>query len=323
MLDQPTLRELTKALDISMVRVLNSKLENIVAGNEPEGVATNLVGALKGLDGLRKGLVPNYEEKWLALPYLAWYGPSHVNMAFTLITEVIPQWNDCLKQGPFGVHLEDYACGIFAGQFALVLAASRSIGSFTSRKLSIFSDDSSDPMWNMGLDLWKDFRHEIGAVLANGKEYPHLDSIRNSARLLETRQPRNLPANVWLTVLHAAYGGDYGEILASKITSLIERKNPSLILTTAHKGSSTNMYLPPTDQYAPVVEKDVGPPMSFSGQFTQTSIWRKELFDKYVQPMEHRLSDLQIRMARRLLTVHPTTWNPGNFNYVYTLYQRR
>ena len=268
-MDTETLSEVTLALDRSMVRVLNSKLKDIVASNSPENIVANLVGALGDLDGLRKGRVPNYGDEWLALPYLAWYGPSHINMAYTLMTKVIPQWDNVLEQGPFGVHLEDYACGTFAGQFALVLAASRSIESFiTDRKLSIYSDDSSDTMWQTGLDLWKDSRREMGAVPLDGKEYPHLDTVRMSARLLTTKQPQHLPARVWLTVFHAAYGGEYGDSLTTAISSLIGKKNPHLIMTTAHKGSSENMYAPPPVQYKLVADKVLGHPMSLSGLFT-------------------------------------------------------
>ena len=80
---------------------------------------------------------PNYDDEWLALLYLAWYGPSHINMAYTLFTEAIPQHDNTLDIGPSGVHLEDFACGSLAGQFGLVLAAADAAIPFFSRSSAI------------------------------------------------------------------------------------------------------------------------------------------------------------------------------------------
>ena len=323
-MDTETLNQLTRALDKSMVRVLNQRLKELAEKANPTSVAIGLVGALEDLDGLRKGRVPNYGDKWLSLPYLSWYGPSHINMAYTLMTSEISRWDRSLHEGPFGAHHEDYACGVFAGQFAYVLAAANTISTFgTERKLSIFSDDISDPMWDMGLDLWKDFRREIGAVPENGTKYPDLDSIRTSARLLQTRQPKHLPATVWLTVFHAAYDGEYGDNLTDAINKLIAKKNPTIILLTAHKGSSSSIFTPPPELYIPVVERAVGGPMTLFGQFSLTTAWRQELFDQRIHPFINHVSEQDYRRALRLLKAHPTTWSPGNFSYVYSLYKRR
>ena len=138
-MNQSPFEQLTIATDTAMVRTLENRLKTLSAGTPPEDVGRKLLKAQLALDRLGSGPPPDYDNEWLAPLYLGWYGPSHINMAYTLFTQVISKHDDTLTNGPSGVHLEDYACGTFAGQFAFALAASEAAEPFSGDRRHQFT----------------------------------------------------------------------------------------------------------------------------------------------------------------------------------------
>ncbi len=323
-MDEGALHELTLAIDSVMARALEGRLNELTSGMSLEEAGEKLIEAQLAVRISGSGAPPDYSNEWLAPLYLAWYGPSHINMAYTLMTQVIPRHDDTLVKGPSGIHLEDYACGPFAGQFGLVLAASEATNAFTgNRRLSIYGDDDSDPMWNLGKDIWKDFRSEIGALDGDSSSYPSLDSLRSMSRSLLTRNWQNPSARVWLTLFHAAYPDEAGQRIKDNVDALVQERSPRLILLTAYRNRRDQMYDPPEKDYVLVEGNIRGPQLALTGQFNQVTAWRQKIAAKFLERDLVGVQRWKRMKATELLTKNPTNWRPSYFEYVYSLYVRR
>ena len=327
-MNQHTLKELTTAMDTAMAQALQERLTALSGSITPQEAGTKLLKAQLALSSLvGSGPPPDYDDKWLAPLYQAWYGPSHINMAYTLFTQVVPQHDGTLSNGPSGVHLEDYACGTFAGQFAFALAASEAGTPFSSDRLpSIYSDDSSDPMWSLGKSNWDALLDVLGQPWDVDTSYPRLGSLRASARTLKFKRRNNYFAPVWLSVFHGAYPGEAGQELRDKVNALVQRNQPTLILVTAHPNRSQDIYTPPVDLYQAMETLNNGPDLTLRGNFEQVTAWRRKVEEEFIAPLnavKEGFQDWEHDRARHLLTEWPTTWRPRNFEYVYVLYVRK
>ena len=325
-MNKDSLEELTIATDMAMARALENRFTILSAETPPEEVGGKLLRAQLALDRLGSGPPPDYDDEWLAPLYLGWYGPSHINMAYTLFTQVVPRYDDSVSDGPAGVHLEDYACGTFAGQFAFALAASEATKPFSSdRVLSIYSHDSSDPMWSLGKETWDSVLQVLGSPWDVENPYPNLDSLRDTARLLQFRRKNNYRAPVWLTVFHGAYPGEAGQELRDKVNQLVQRNQPKLILVTAHPKREQDIYIAPVDSYE-VLASSIGPPLALVGVFKQVTAWRRRLADECIDPLtaaKEGFEDWEYQRGLKLLAEYSTTWSPRYFEYVYSLYVRK
>ena len=326
-MDAETRNQLTRALDVAMARTLQESLDYLTLHKAPKDVGQSLTKAQLALDRMSMDPPPDYEDAWLAPLYLAWYGPSHINMAYTLFTKVIALHDNTLSKGPSGVHLEDYACGPFAGQFAFALAASEAEEQFSNLRIpSIYSDDSSDPMWSLGKSVWDTTLDVLGFPWDVQTPYPHLASFRDAARSLKFRRRNNILAPVWLTAFHAAYPGQVGEALRGKIDALVQRNRPRLILVTAHPKRAQHLYCPTDESYTAVTEKNAGPLMALAGQFELVTSLRRKVAEDLLAPVQKGIQGVEewehTRVAD-LLTKRPTNWRPSYFEYVYSLYVRK
>lgn len=318
------LEQLTIATDIVMRRALEASLQRLTTGIPIGESRQKLVEAQLEVRISGSGAPPDYSNEWLAPLYLAWYGPSHINMAYSLFAQVVSKHDDTLVNGPTGVHLEDYACGPFAGQFGFVLAAAEAVKPFSeNRRLSVYSDDDSDPMWDLGRDNWKDFRGEVGALTDDSESYPHLDAVRSVAKALVIGQKNNRSAPVWLTVFHAAYPGETGERIKSDLDDLIKTRSPRLILLTAYKDRKEQLYCPPDNEYALVEGRVNGPRLALQRRFAQVTAWRKKLVDQFLSERIEGVGEGKRLKVIELLSKHPTDWRPAYFEYVYSLYVRK
>ena len=326
-MDQHTLKELTTAMDTAMAQTLQERLTALSVSITPQEAGGKLLGAQLALDRLSSGQIPNYDDAWLAPLYQAWYGPSHINMAYTLFTQIIPRHDDTLTNGLTGVHLEDYACGTFAGQFAFALAASEAVTPFSSdRLLSICSGDSSIPMWSLGEKTWGAVRSILGHPLDSEKPYLRLDSFRDTALRLKIGRESNYSAPVWLTVFHGAYDGEVGRELRTKVDELVRQNRPTLILTTSHPSRAQDSYIAPIDSYRTMARSEAGPPLALVGNFEQVTAWRRNLANEFIARMNassEGFQDWEHQRVLSLLTERRTNWRPSNFNYVYSLYVRK
>jgi len=306
-----------------MARTLQERLDYLCSGKSTKEVGQRLMKAQLALDRMSSDPPPNYEDEWLAPLYLAWYGPSHINMAYTLFTQVISQQDDTLSKGPLGVHLEDYACGPFTGQFAFALAASEASEQFSETRLpSIYSDDSSDPMWSLGKNVWDTTLDVLGFPWDVQTPYSYLGSFRDAARRLKFRRRNNYSAPVWLTAFHGAYPGDVGQVLREKMDVLVQRNKPTVVLTTSHRTRGENMYAPPLDTYEGLHRASKGPSLAITGWLPQVTAWRRRIAGELLadvggfEPWEHE-------RVNYLLSEFASSWSPPRFEYVFSLYVRK
>ena len=324
-MNQDTLKQLTIALDATITRVLQDRLNNLSSDMQPREIGRRLIKSQLAVRVSNSGPPPDYSDEWLAPLYMAWYGPSHINMAYTLFSQVMPLHDDTLINGSSGVHLEDFACGPFIGQFGFVLAAAEAVKPLgVNRRLSLFSDDKSSPMLALGRDIWKEFREEIGVPSTESESYPSLGSVRVPAHSLLIGQKNNPAASVWLTLIHAAYPGETGEGIQNDVDKLVHDRRPRLILLTAHPDRKDQMYCPPENEYFPVAEKITGPRMAMQGQFGQITAWRRKLVDQFLAPVQGKSEGIRdYGKVKGHLTNDPTAWRPSYFEYVYSLYVRK
>ena len=132
------------ALDKAIAIVAGEEYKRLSHGLSLHEKANRVEGALKELEKLQYGKIPDYSDKWVALFYLTWYQPSHINLAYSIIKESGEPLNDRL-------HIVDFGCGALAMQFGVALSMSEAIEEGQSfSKLRIDSIDTSKPMIDIG-----------------------------------------------------------------------------------------------------------------------------------------------------------------------------
>ena len=168
-MNKDTLAALTEALDTALVSTANAQLEKLSSGLSDQEIAVKIHSSLDSLSKLQRGVMPEYNE-WDALFYSLWYQPGHVNLAYTLARK-IPEDRNPLLTGRGSLRIVDFGCGALAMQFGLALAAAGTLRRYqTLVPITILSEDSSEPMKNLGWMLWYSFMGEI-------EKYSELDAL--------------------------------------------------------------------------------------------------------------------------------------------------
>ena len=66
---------ITVALDKAIAATAERELQRLIQDRDPIEIAKKICGALRGLEKLQSGEMPEYDE-WVALFYLLWYQPG-------------------------------------------------------------------------------------------------------------------------------------------------------------------------------------------------------------------------------------------------------
>ena len=301
-----------------MARVLKRRASALPVGVDS---AQAIITALRGLQGLAKAQAPDYDDEWLSLLYVAWYQPTHVNMAYTLVQSV-PDHHNPLSSGKGGLHVQDFACGPFAMQFGFALALAEKLRDRGSGLVpTIYSHDNSDRMWNLGLDLYQEF-HRVIENHSEGDLLFHMTHACTNLRFRAPEPPFPRSTN-WLTVLHAAYPGEIGTDIEIEVERRLMNQRPEIVIVTAHPDNKEYMFVPTAKSYRAVASRTPGPQMSLGGSFDETTLWRSDLLEHHIEPYKDMLSEEDFSFAANFLTKHPTSWKSDGFRYVYSLYERR
>ena len=237
MFDQPKYQEaFAKALDNAIAKAAKAEFPRLTAklNGDKAKVARAVENALRGLAGLQSGDQPHYDDEWLALLYSTWYQPSHINLAYSMIKAMAKQRDpEGAVLSPTGkLYVVDFGCGTLAMQFGIALAAADALHhgqTLTSIKIDLI--DSNQPMIDLGLKIWRQFKKEIRGNDRLTRLSEACDLICN-----ETLTAMEVPAiypgySRWLSAMHVVYG-DNREDVKEELHRLSNAMDPHVGLIT-------------------------------------------------------------------------------------------
>ncbi len=252
-------------------RLLASRLQ-------PFEVVDKITGALKQLDGLRRGDMPCYDD-WTSLCYLTWYQPHHINLAYTLLGQMSRSFRRTLKRvdGLDAFRWIDFGCGSLPMHTALYAAlATREFLRGSNPRVSSLGIDSSPAMVKLGNSVLSAIE-KIDSRLMCG-----LENLTISICPLEATQlasPSDSTPTI-LSVMHAFYRENCS-LVASELKSLIDTTDPELIIVTAHPASLElveHTLAAYRDSYDFVSKRfDYSKPLRFSGELDAVTAFRQGL----------------------------------------------
>ena len=149
-------RMVMNALDEAIATVAREEFDRLTRDSSPREVAVKVEGALKSLQSLQAGLQPDYDDEWVALFYILWYQPKHINLTYSMIKALLYGTEDVSELFDEKVCLFDFGSGALAMQFGIAIAAADTLHDgqrFSS--IRIFSSDESDAMLSVGQRLWR------------------------------------------------------------------------------------------------------------------------------------------------------------------------
>ncbi len=298
-MNEETKVAVTKALDSAIVKAAHESLEELVAQLDEQQIANNILRALSALRDLQRGIMPEYDP-WVALLYAIWYQPGHINLAYTL-TRLIPKDNNPLHNGSGDLQVFDFGCGELAMQFGLALAAADAYHTYhRTPKISVVSEDDSEPMKKIGRDIWHNFLGQVST-------YPELASLLEICQAMKPSSEHDPKAICWLTALHVAYE-ENAETVKQQLDFQVSRWKPELVLVTAHEVSEAWAYNPASYGYSDISQVFSGAQFVLDGEFEEVTKFRTDLCDKFIDDMLDFLGAEDYWFARNYLTRLPTGW---------------
>lgn len=317
-MDQATKNAVTKALDASIADVARKQFAKLRRGRSRQQIARAIHRSLDSLRLLQSGIMPCYDE-WDALFYAVWYQPSQINLAHKLFRKV-PEDRNPLRSGSGRLQVVDFGCGALAVQFGLALAAADTLEEQDMLpEIAVISYDSSEPMVQMGWNLWSRFVDEIADIA----KYPQLGALRRACVEMKFNNQREASATRWLTVFHVAYKENFREV-GRLLTARVEDENPDLVFVTSHPFSwPQSTYSPVACGYSDISDVFLGADFAFEGRFEATTRFRAWLYDSGIGNISSLLASEKDQLVRKYLTRHPTGWKTPNFETRDSLFIRR
>ncbi len=322
-MDAATQRAVAKALDTSIARIATSEFKRLAdQSGDSETVARKIYEALRSLQRLQhfhdEDRMPNYDE-WDAPLYLTWFQPAQINLAYTLIQEVLEDKNLPLRET---LQIVDFGCGALAMQFGFALAvAENPAAKGTLTKIAVDASDSSMDMYRVGLNLWHNFVKETSDKV----KYPELAALHAVLRAIGPFVRRNASAR-WLTAFHVAYKKNQRPV-ADALDQQVEEWKPDVVLVTSRTEAACWAYsLDENSKYEGAeMQTDItGETLKMThGCFKATSELRERLYEERISDMPDSLFENDKTFAHRYLTLYPTAWCTPSFNAMRRLYVRR
>lgn len=279
-----------------------------------EDVIRKVESALKSLDLLRTGDVPDYHDPWTAVFYLTWYQPRHVNLIYSHL-------KSSNARLPQGLRVVDLGCGSSATMFALAVFAATS-GRHEAR-ISVHGIDSSLAMRQLGLQLWVRFsrliRREARGSGGSGilgrmnrviermsqDSQPPGDSWRDMHEETVKWRRRIGRDCTWLTSVHAAYHLPRGRGMRKATLELA----PEVMLITAEHSRSPELNdvlrkLHEIHYYSSF--QHASEQRENNGRLTKTTKWRRDLRERIIDDWGSFNLDWYLKREVR--------WNPWKPN---------
>ncbi len=255
-----------KALDNAIATVADVEYSRLSENKSHETCATCVAQALESLAGLASGREPDYNE-WDALFYITWYQPRQINLAYSILSELCSNSNQCL-------HVIDFGCGARPVQFALALLG-------TTPFVTILSGiDPSKPMREIGDKLWRVFH-------SNVEKNPELRGLLEACNAILPESHYSPDSNViihpelecWLMAMHTVYDSNV-VIVRDSIQEIRESHKPKRIILTcpSDKLSVTKSAVTGEFQTQPLRRDDL-----WSRSLPETTNWRRSLIKRLPQ----------------------------------------
>ena len=281
-----------KVIAQAITEVASKEYQRLCGGSRRSEVAEQLTDALKQLRGLRRGVMPIYNN-WVSLCYLTWYQPHHINLAYTLLGDLPPSVRRSLSRigGLEDFRWIDFGCGSLPMHISLYAALA------TGR----FLPDSKPRMLSYGIDPSSDMLRLGKSVLAAIKGIdPRLAAGSENLRIYES--PRHMAASharkpTILSVMHTFYRENQRQV-EHELRSLVGAADPELILVTSHPSSAElvdDTFLNFRNSYHDVRKRfDYTEPLRFNGELGAITYlrqdWRRLIQDERVDAVNEGLS---------------------------------
>lgn len=267
----------TDALDKAITAVVRDEF-NRISRSDVE-TAQKVEYALDQLSKLQQGVMPKYDE-WVAPFYVSWYQPPQINLAYSMIMDMVTETCDGVLAPTGKLYVYDFGCGALATQFGVALAAADALRN--GQKLDsvyIASDDASKAMISIGVKVWKQFKSEV-------RKEPRLSHLSQACDLIETqivshRLARKSSADeiCWLSAIHAVYDKNQDDV-RKRLSELGKWVSPNVVFLTTHYKEDSLLYKASpfhNNQYE-FSAWDVLPLLS--GEFRRTTNLRKRISEK-------------------------------------------
>jgi len=275
----------TEALDKAITKVVRDEFKRISKNSSAVETAQKVEYALDQLSKLQRGVMPKYDE-WIAPFYVSWYQPPQINLAYSMITDMVEEACDGALTPTGKLYVYDFGCGALAMQFGVALAAADALRK--GQKLDsvyIASSDTSKAMISIGVKVWKQFKSEA-------RKEPCLSFLSQACEMIEAQIINGRPARKssadeirWLSAIHTAYKTNQEEV-KSDLDLLRADLNPDIGFATSHimELSVVNFISPfrRNDKYAPHPEIVVYP--VFEGGLPKITEWRRACSNSLLNP---------------------------------------
>lgn len=315
-MNRQSLIAVTNALDIAIVSEAKEQCKKLFAGLDRQEIAEKILGALRSLERLQSGNMPNYDE-WDSPFYILWYQPAHINLAYTL-AKGLPKRLNPIKNGSGSLQVVDFGCGALAMQFGLALAVADAYEKYGRiPEVAIFSEDSSETMKEIGRKIWRRFIEEIAGN-------PKLRSLLEVCQSMKRGNHSKSDMTCWLTALHVAYREYEHKVrIHQGLSQRVQKYEPDLVLITTHPKNVVSAYTPDVSAYGKQKKTLRNPDYALGRNFPKTTRFRRRLHEMLRDEFDSLSTDDK-NFVQIYLTNYNTAWVPDtDFHSQCILYKRR
>ena len=240
--------------------------------------------------------MPDYCNPWVAPFYTSWYQPGQVNLAYTLIREIMDQQDGRLTHNAAGnLCVVDFGCGASATRFGLTLAVAQAIQEEQNvGRVEVYGTDISQPMVDMGKSLWAAWGEEIANEGVLRTAYEIVRSVNTTqVEGWVPPEPSSADSDRWLVALHTAYQRNR-MVVRGHLRRISNAFRPRAGFVTSHaKNWRPVRFISPFDNAVPVA-----PVITLDADCYETTDWRSGLcfeFAEYLQYIDSNYLNNEVR----------------------------
>ena len=308
------MRGAQEALDKAIAKVTKAEYDRLTKDSNPCDVVNKVNDALKSLNRLREGGMPDYNE-WDAPFYISWYQPRQVNLVYAALMKTAPR----NPSGP--LLIIDVGCGAWASMIALAIFWSVEEALQGRMDINIRGIDPSEPMTRLGEKLFLEFVCEAD----DRKLAPIIDIFEQISIKISSpnvyfngngagKTTKTSVAESWLLTVHALY--DKSQVFIKDLLVGCRQQNRSCLsyeLITSDgskKGNIKNLFSHGVDKTSPQLPVDLffrNLTSAWKGSLNKTTTCRKEI----ESDLNLIRRDTSISTDSLFLLKNEVAWNPS------------